>query len=521
VARKPPAVADAALRVIRFVETLRQAKGKWAGQPLQLLPWQRDLVTRVYGDLGRDGARRLRTAYVEVPRKNGKSSLCAALALYHLVADGEAGAEVYLAAVDRDQASIVFGIASDMVRQHAQLSKRLQVVPSTRRIVDVATSSMLRVIASDAGGSHGFNASCVIADEVHAWPSRELWDVLSTSTGARRQPLMIGITTAGFESNSLGGQLHEYAERVRDGVVDDPSFLPVLYGAEPDEPWDDPAIWRKANPSLGHTVTEEYLAGECARAKAVPAYESAFRRLHLCQWVNQETRYLPMEAWADCAGGVTFADLEAELDGEVCYGGLDLSATTDMTALVLVFPRGDGRYDVVPRFWLPGDDIKRRSERDRVPYDVWARQGLLTLTPGNVVDYAHVRAEVNALARRYVIGGISYDRWAATQLVQELVADGIDMAPMSQGMASMAAPTSALLQLTLGRKIRHANHPILRWQADNLVVISDAAGNVRPAKHKARQRIDGIVALIMGIDRASRNAGAGASVYEERGMLVL
>ena len=511
----------ASARVLKFVSTLRQSKGQWAGVELALLDWQRDLVEALYGVMRDDGLRRYRTAYVEVPRKNGKSSLAAALALYHLIADGEAGAEVYLGAVDRDQASIVFGIAADMVRQSPAMSKRLQIVPSTRRIVDARTSSVLRVIASDAAGSHGFNASCVIADEVHAWPSRELWDVLQTSMGARRQPLMIGITTAGFESNTLGGQLHEYAERVRDGVVDDPSFLPVLYGAEPNEPWDDPAVWRKANPSLGVTITEEYLAGECARAKAVPAYESAFRRLHLCQWVNQETRYLPMEAWSDCAGGVTFADLETELDGEVCYGGLDLSATTDMTALVLVFPRGGGDYDVVPRFWLPAEDIKRRSERDRVPYDVWARQGLLTLTPGNVVDYAHVRAEVNALARRYVVGGISYDRWAATQLVQELMADGIDMAPMSQGMASMAAPTSALLGLTLGRKLRHANHPILRWQADNLVVISDAAGNVRPAKHKARQRIDGIVALVMGIDRASRNAGAGASVYEERGMLVL
>ena len=506
---------------VDFIGNLRQSKGQWAGQPLALLPWQSAIIDRIYGTIRPDGTRQYRTAYVEVPRKNGKSTLAAGIALYSLVADNEPGAEVYLAAVDRDQAAIVFDVVREMVAQEPHLKKLLKVVPSTRRIIHSASNSVLRVIASDAGGSHGFNASCIIGDEVHAWPSRELWDVLSTSTGARRQPLMIGITTAGFESNSLGGQLHEYAERVRDGVVDDPSFLPVLYGAEPDEPWDDPAVWRKANPSLGHTVTEEYLAGECARAKAVPAYESAFRRLHLCQWVNQETRYLPMEAWSDCAGGVTFADLENELDGEVCYGGLDLSATTDMTALVLVFPRGGGNYDVVPRFWLPAEDIKRRSERDRVPYDVWARQGLLTLTPGNVVDYAHVRAEVNALARRYVVGGISYDRWAATQLVQELMADGIDMAPMSQGMASMAAPTSALLGLTLGRKLRHANHPILRWQADNLVVISDAAGNVRPAKHKARQRIDGIVALIMGIDRASRNAGAGASVYEERGMLVL
>ena len=506
---------------VEFVRNLRQSKGQWAGQPLDVLPWQSEVLSSIFGTIKDDGTRRYRTAYVEVPRKNGKSTLAAGIGLYALLADDEGGPEVYLAAVDRDQASIVFDVIREMVRQDVWLSKELRVIPSQRRIQYPGKAGVLRVIAADAAGSHGFNASCVIADEVHAWPSRELWDVLQTSMGARRQPLMIGITTAGFEANSLGGQLHEYAERVRDGVVDDPAFLPVLYGAAPDEPWDDPAVWRRANPSLGHTITEEYLAGECARAKAVPAYESAFRRLHLCQWVNQETRYLPMEAWSDCAGGVTPAELETELEGEVCYGGLDLSATTDLTALVLVFPRGDGTYDVVPRFWLPADDLKRRCERDRVPYDVWARQGLLTLTPGNVVDYAHVRAEVNALAKRYVLGGVSYDRWAATQLVQELVADGVDMAPMSQGMASMAAPTKELLTLSLGRRLRHANHPILRWQADNLVVVQDAAGNVRPAKHKARQRIDGMVALVMGIDRASRNAGAAQSVYEERGMLVL
>lgn len=506
---------------VEFVSSLRQSKGQWSGQPLDVLPWQSDVLTSIFGTIKADGTRQYRTAYVEVPRKNGKSTLAAGIALYALLGDEEGGPEVYLAAVDRDQASIVFDVVREMVRQDEYLTSILRVIPSQRRIQYPGRAGVLRVIAADAAGSHGFNASCVIADEVHAWPSRELWDVLQTSMGARRQPLMIGITTAGFEANSLGGQLHEYAERVRDGVVDDPAFLPVLYGAQPDEPWDDPAVWRRANPSLGHTITEEYLAAECARAKAVPAYESAFRRLHLCQWVNQEVRYLPMDAWSDCAGGVAPVELESELEGEVCYGGLDLSATTDMTALVLVFPRGDGTYDVVPRFWLPADDLKRRCDRDRVPYDVWARQGLLSLTPGNVVDYAHVRAEINALAKRYVIGGISYDRWAATQLVQELVADGIDMAPMSQGMASMAAPTKELLTLALGRRLRHANHPILRWQADNLVVTQDAAGNVRPAKHKARQRIDGMVALIMGIDRASRNAGAAMSVYEERGMLVL
>ena len=502
-----------------FIGQLRQSKGQWAGQPLALLPWQVSVIDLLYGTIRPDGTRQYRTAYVEVPRKNGKSTLAAGIALYSLVADKEPGAEVYLAAVDRDQAAIVFDVIREMIAQEPHLKKLLKVVPSTRRIIHTASNSVLRVIASDAGGSHGFNASCIIGDEVHAWPNRELWDVLSTSTGARRQPLMIGITTAGFEANSLGGQLHDYAERVRDGVVDDPSFLPVLYGASAGDAWDDPAVWRKANPSLGHTVTEEYLAGECARAKAVPAYESAFRRLHLCQWVNQETRFLPIEQWDACSGQITVRELEDACDGMTCYAGLDLSSTQDMTALVLVFPR-DGTFDVLARFWLPEDDLRRRGERDRVPYEVWARQGLLQLTPGNVIDYAYVRREIATLRERYDFGGISYDKWAATQLVQELMADGVDMAPVGQGMAAMAAPTKELLNVTVARKLRHAGNPILRWQADNLVVIQDAAGNVRPAKHKARARIDGMVALIMGLDRAQREGGL-QSVYENRGILSL
>ena len=503
-----------------FIGSLRQSKGEWAGQSLGLLPWQDEVIGRIFGTLRPDGLRRYRTAYIEVPRKNGKSTIAAGIALYGLVGDGEPGAEVYLAAVDRDQAAIVFDVVREMVRQDEWLSANLKVVPSLRRIDYPAAAARLRVIASDAAGSHGFNASLVVADEVHAWPSRELWDVLATSVGARRQPLLLGITTAGWEVNSLGGQLHDYAERVRDGVIDDPTFLPVLYGAERDDDWTSPHVWRKSNPSLGVTVSEEYLAGECARARAVPAYESAFRRLHLCQWVNAETVWLPVDAWEDCAGDMTIAELESSLEGRTCYAGLDLSATQDLTAFVAVFPADHG-YDVVARFWLPEQDIRKRSEKDRVPYDAWARAGLITLCPGNVVDYQIVREEIKAFADRYNLGGIAYDRWAATQLVQELTADGIDMAPMSQGMASMAAPTKELLNLALGRRLRHARHPILRWQVDNLSVVEDAAGNVRPAKHKARGRIDGMVALIMGIDRASRSPVTPASVYEERGVLVL
>ena len=500
--------------------TLRHSKGEWAGQPLMLAPWQRALTERLFGTLGADGRRVYRTCYCELPRKSGKSTMASAIALYMLVGDGEPGAEVYLAAVDRDQAALVFDVAREIVRQSPPLAARLEVVASMRRIVDRATASVLRVIASDAAGSHGFNASCVIADEVHAWPNRELWDVLATSTGARRQPLLLGITTAGWERESLAGQLHGYAEGVRDGTVTDPSFLGVLYGAPADAPWDDPATWRLANPSLGITISEAYLAGEAARAKAVPAYESAFRRLHLCQWVNLETRWLPLAAWDACAGEVSADDLPEALAGATCFGGLDLSATTDLTALVLAFPRADGTVAVVPRFWLPAEGLRERILRDRVPYDVWARNGYLELTPGTVVDYAYVRAEIGRLRERYDFRAVAYDRWAATQLVQELQGDGLDVVPLGQGMASMAAPTRELLGLTLGGKIAHGNHPVLRWQADNLAVVQDAAGNVKPAKHKSRARIDGMVALVMALDQVSRSGEVG-SVYETRELLVL
>jgi phage terminase large subunit-like protein len=515
----PPRLTNSE-RAMRFVETLRQSKGEWAGRSLELLPWQREVMSKMFDTVNDDGKRQYRTSYIEVPRKNGKSSWAAAIALYMLVADGEQGAEVYLAAVDRDQASIVFSIAADMVRQHPFLSSRLEVLPSTKRITYTQTSSVLRVIASDAAGNHGHNASCVIADEVHAWPSRELWDVLATSTGARRQPLMIAITTAGWDENSLAGQLRDYSDRILAGIVDDKTFLPVIYSAAREDDWTDPKVWAAANPSLGQTISIDYLQAECARAKSIPAYEATFRRLHLCQWTSNESRWLPLDAWDACAGDVSHNEYETTLRGSVAYGGLDLSATTDLTAFVLVIPI-DGTYYIHAKLWMPEANLKRKMDADRVPYDVWARQGLITLVPGATIDYAYVRSEINRLGSVFDIRGISYDRWAATQLTQELAQDGFEMTPMSQGMSSMAAPTRELLSLCLASKLRHGNHPVLRWQADNMTVIEDASGNVRPSKGKARQRIDAIVALVMGIDRASRDVSNAASIYEDRGVLVL
>lgn len=523
--------AEAAVRF--FERLLVHTKGAFAGQPFLLEPWQReDIIRPLFGTVNADGSRQYRRAYVEIPRKNGKSTLAAGIALYLLFADAEPGAEVYGAACDRDQASIVFNVAAEMVRRSPLLAQRCKVVDSTKRIV--VGSSFYRAIPADAGGSHGFNASGIIFDELHAQPNRELWDVLNTSTGARRQPLLFQITTAGYDRNSICYEQHDYAAKVAAGVIDDPTFFAYVRSAGEDADWTAPAVWAQANPGIGVTVRADYLRDECRRAQETPAYENTFRRLHLNQWTRQETRWLPLERWDRCAGAV---DPEA-LRGRACYAGLDLASTTDIAALVLVFPRevevaaaqGAGgeltpllqmAYDVVPFFWIPEDAMRERSRRDRVPYDVWVRQGLIEATPGNVIDYRAIMTRFDALAQMYDIREIGFDRWGSTQLITDMQEAGLTVVPIGQGFSSMSAPTKELLNLVLAGRVQHGGHPVLRWMADNMVVRTDPAGNIKPDKGKSTEKIDGMVALVMGLDRATRNQGNGASVYDNRGLVVL
>lgn len=479
-----------------------------------LLDWQRDLVLKMFGTLRPDGTRQYRTVYVEVPRKNGKSSLAGAIALYLLCADGEAGGEVYGAAGDRDQAGIVFAAAAEMARATPELARHLKIVDSTKRIVYPRTGSFYRAIAADASGSHGFNASGIILDEAHVQPNRELYDVLATSVGARKQPMVFIITTAGFDRTSICWELHEYARQVRDGIVDDPSFLPVLFAADEDDDWTAPATWRKANPSLGHTITEEFLAAECARAMEIPAYQNTFRRLYLNQWTQQETRYLPMAAWDSCGA------VPGDLLGRACFGGLDLSSTTDLAAFALLVPDAD-TYDLHCRFWLPEHGIVERERRDRVPYREWARQGWLTLTEGNVIDYDLIKRAVLDTVAAARVQAIGYDPWNATQLVVQLGQEGVPCEPVRQGFASLSAATKELLALVMAGRIRHGGHPVLRWMADNVMVTTDPAGNVKPDKGKSTQRIDGIAATVTALSRALAAEGDGTSVYEARSLLVL
>jgi phage terminase large subunit-like protein len=405
-------------------------------------------------------------------------------------------------------------LAAQIVRGEPELLAAVDIIDSKKRIVYYETASFYRAIPADAPSAHGYNASAIIYDELHAAPNRELWDVLTTSMGARRQPLTFVITTAGYDRASICWELHDYALKVRDGIVDDATFLPVIYSAPDDADWLDEKVWRAVNPALGDFRSLDEMRVFAAQAREVPARQNTFRRLYLCQWTESASRWLDLERWDM---GATAVDVAA-LEGRRCFGGLDLSTTTDLSALVLVFPDDLGGYDVVPFFWCPSDGIVKRARADRAPYAAWQRAGLLTATAGTSVDYDAIRASIRALTTRYRIERISYDRWNATQLVSQLREDGAPMVEMGQGFASMAAPAKELERLVSAGKLRHGGHPVLRWCLANTVIEQDAAGNIKPSKRRSTERIDGTVALVMALDGATRLIG---SVYEERGLIVL
>ncbi|AQU06098.1 terminase large subunit [Dehalococcoides mccartyi] len=507
---------DAVNRALTFIENLKHTKGEWAGQPFKLMAWQKDIVTRLFGTLNPDGTRQYRTCYIEVPRKNGKSTLAAAIANYLLFADGEAGAEIYSAAADRGQASLVFNEAAHMVRTHPALLSRSKVLDSVKRIIIPRNNSFYQTLSAEAYTKHGLNAHGIIFDELHTQKNRELWDVLTTSGGTRRQPLTVAITTAGVDRNSICWELHDYAQKILSGIVEDDTFLPVIYAATDDDNWEDESVWYKANPGLGEFRSIDEMKQMYRRAKETPALEMTFRQLYLNQWVSSYERWLPMDKWDTC--GAPFA--LKELDGQDCYAGLDLASTTDLTALVLVFPNGEGGFQVIPHFWIPLDNIHEAAKRDRVPYPLWLKQGLIHATAGNIIDYTAVEATIDELAEIYHIREIAFDNWNACRLSQDLTDKGYTMVPFSQSVKNMSPPTKELMNITLSGKLKHGGHPVLRWNADNMMVYRDSNDNLKPNKQKATGRIDGMVALIMALDRAIKHENITPhSVYENRGVI--
>ncbi|SHI17774.1 terminase large subunit [Sporanaerobacter acetigenes] len=509
-----------AKRAVKFINNLKHTKGVWHGVPFDLLPWQDKIIQDVFGTVKVDGYRKYNTAYVEIPKKNGKSELAAAIALYLTCGDGEWGAEVYGCAADRQQASIVFDVAVDMVDQSPALKKRIKPILSQKRLVYMPTASFYQVLSAEAFTKHGLNVHGVIFDELHAQPNRQLYDVMTKGSGdARKQPLFFLITTAGTDRNSICWEVHQKADDILRGKKHDPTFYPVIYGIEDSDDWTDEANWYKANPSLDHTIDIEKVRAAYISAKENPAEENIFRQLRLNQWVKQSVRWMPMDIWEKCSFEV---DPE-KLKGRECYGGLDLSSSIDITAFVLVFPPipDDDKYYVLPHFWIPEENLDLRVRRDHVPYDIWEQQGYLQTTEGNVIHYGFIERFIEELGMNYNIREIAFDRWGAVQMVQNLEGLGFTVVPFGQGFKDMSPPTKELMKLTLEKKIAHGGHPALTWMMDNIYVRTDPAGNIKPDKEKSTEKIDGAVALIMALDRAIRNEGNnGGSVYDDRGILV-
>jgi phage terminase large subunit-like protein len=453
-----------------------------------------------------------------VPTHN--SELAAGVALYLACGDGEWGAEVYGCASDRQQASIVFDVAVEMVDQCPALKKRIKPIMSQKRLVYKPTNSFYQVLSSEAFTKHGLNVHGVIFDEIHSQPNRELFDVMTKGSGdARMQPLYFLITTSGTDRNSICFEQHQKAVDILEGRKIDTTFYPVIYGLKDDEDWSLEDNWYKVNPSLGHTIEIEKVRNAFNSAKENPAEENLFRQLRLNQWVKQSVRWMPMHVWDKCSFTV---DTEF-LKGRECYGGLDLSSTTDLTAFVLVFPPidEDDKYQVMSFFWMPEDNIGLRVRRDHVPYDVWEKQGYIKTTEGNVVHYGVIENFIEELGTKYNIKEIAFDRWGAVQMTQNLEGLGFTVVPFGQGFKDMSPPTKELMKLTLEGKIAHSGHPVLRWCIDNIFVRTDPAGNIKPDKEKSTEKIDGAVALIMALDRAIRNKRSNGSVYDDRGILVL
>ena len=510
----------AAQHAIDFFGFLKHSKGEWAGQNFELSPWQQFVVWNLFGWKGENGYRRFRRAYIEVPRKNGKSTLAAGIGLYLLTGDGEPGAEVYSAATKRDQAKICWSEAVRMVSASPALSRMVRHYKASDNLSIEATASKFMPLGADADTMDGLNIHGALIDELHAHRTRAVVEVLDTATAARRQPLIFEITTAGSDQTSVCWEHHEYSRRLLEGTVADDSWFGFIAGLDEGDDWQSEATWAKANPNLNISVKVADLLVKAERARRLPAEQNAFRRLHLDEWTQQSDRWIDLSLWDENAGTVN----AEELVGRACYGGLDLGSVSDITAWVMAFPRpGDAEeLDIVARFWCPEQRLYDETNKHRDQYAAWAKAGVLKVTPGNAVDYGFVKHCILEDAQKYKLVSLNVDRlFQGYQLSQELADEGLEVFGMGQGFLSMAAPMREFERRLLAKKLHHGGNPVLRWMADNVAVRMDPAGNLKPDKAASQGKIDGIVGLVMALDRASRHEAPKKSVYEERGLVTV
>lgn len=494
---------------VAFFEHLKHTKGRFHGQNFILLPWEKNIVRDVYGTVKEDGNRQYKFVYLEVPKKNGKTELVAGAGLYHTFADGEMNGEIYGCAADRSQASLVYNVAKDMILQAPALLKRARITESRKEIEDRRTGSIYKVESAEAYTKHGLNVSCCLFDEVHAQPNRDLWDVMTSGSGdAREQPIWWVITTAGDDPDrvSIGWEIHDYAMKILAGEIIDPTWYVAIFSYDGEDIYNE-ANWFKANPSLGHTISLGAFQEAAVKAKNKPADERLFRWLRLNQWITTKlTTWLPLELFDDTVGNW---DRNA-LVGKDCYVGMDLSSTTDLTALCGLFPPQGDQLDwrVIWDPFIPLENMDDRVRNDHVPYDQWLKSNWITATPGNVVDYTEVKKRILSWKTLYNIKELPCDRTFAAMLVQELEKEGVTCVDIPQTFASLTGPINQVEQLLKGGKLSHENNPVARWCFGNTSVAKNGNEQVKFVKeHKGKsvvrtKRIDTSVALVIGMARA-------------------
>lgn len=511
--------ADEAERYISFfAEFLTHVEGAVAGQPFLLSPWEESVVANLFGWKDEDtGYRRYNECLVMVARKNNKSTMAGGLGAAIFALDDEPGMQVYSAAAEAEQAKLTWGIGRQMMLNNPDLA---DMIDSYQRVLIRKDDPMARwkYLTADASSKHGFNVHAAIVDELHVCDG-ELIDVIKTATGARRQPLIIYLTTSDYERPSVCNRLHKYACDVRDGVIKNPRFLPVIYEASLEDDWKSEKVWRKANPNLGISKSLDYMKSECQRAQDEPAYENTFKRLHLNIKTNSESRAIQLDQWDKCGPGAT----PAQLIGRQCWGGLDLGAVSDLTALRLRFPNEDGSFDGCGWFWCPKERAIEREKKDRIPYMLWASQGFITLTDGDETDYSTVREHIIAISKQYKILQIAVDRkFQGAETAQWLGQSGLNLIDFPQTFYAFTSPTAEYLRLINTGQLKHGDNPVMKWNAGNLMLKTQGEGEMKPSKDKSGNKIDGVVADIMALAISlQRKMVKTGSVYEKRGALTL
>lgn len=504
----------AAMRAIRFIEKLKHTKGEWAGQRFRLEPWQQFVLWNIFGWKNADGTRRFRYAYIEIARKNGKTALSAGIGLYMLFADGESRPEVYSAATVKDQAKICFSDAVEIVKA---TNLKNYLTPYRNSIVYELKGGTMKPLSSDYGTHDGLNPSCGIIDEFHAHKDSGMFDVIKSAFGARRQPLMFIITTAGFDKSGVCYAYRENVIKVLRGVNEDDSLFGIIYTLDDKSEWDDPKMWIKANPNLGVSLSADYLADQVKDAKNRPEAVRNVMTKNVNLWVDAERTWILDDVWQKCIGTTDPADLK----GCACWGGLDLSNVSDITAYVLLFHEND-RFQLLPFFWIPEEKMLEKIKKENINYDRWVAEGYVTVTPGNVIDYDFVKANILRIVADYDLRTSAYDRWNSSQTIIDLQNEGMECNPFGQGYGSMSAPTKEFEKLVLTEKIEHFGNPVLRWMLASTLVKTDPAGNIKPDKEKSTQKIDGIVASIMALGEwMTAQANDESNPYENRGLLTL